>query len=404
MFSKKFLAAAATFAVAFAQDAPPALADALSSTEDLSQLNTLIAGFPDLLGMLANATNITVLAPSNDAFATFLESPENQAAAADNGTLMALLSYHVLNGTVMSDMITSTPTFVASLLLNNETYSNVTGGQRVGARLVGGDNGTATIISGLGQRSNVTQADVAVSNGVVHIIDSVLTLPQSVSDTALLAGLTGLAGALVATDLVETVDTTPDVTIFAPTNSAFEEIGSALAALTPEQASAILGYHLVNGTVAYSSLLENGSMIESSTGQQLNISIFDGEVFVNSARVVAADVLVANGVVHLIDGVLNPNSTAAPNPDEDESAPVFAGASMGDVPYTTAVTATSTVAVQTTDAVADGYTPAPSGALESAQSSIASQASETSSAGAAKITGAIGAAALFGAGAYIAGM
>lgn len=110
-----------------------------------------------VLSMLANATDITILAPSNDAFSTFLQSPENQAAAADNGTLMALLSYHVLNGTVMSMNITSTPTFVASLL-SNETYTNVTGGQRVGARLVGGDDGTATIISGLGSRSNVTTA------------------------------------------------------------------------------------------------------------------------------------------------------------------------------------------------------------------------------------------------------
>ena len=159
--------------------------------------------------------------------------------------------------------------------------------------------------------------DIAVSNGVVHIIDSVLTLPVSVSDTALLAGLTGLAGALAATNLTEAVDTTPDVTIFAPINSAFEQIGSALGALTPEQATAILGYHVVNGTVAYSSLLENGSMVPSMTGQNLTVSIIDGEVFVNSARVVAADILVANGAVHLIDGVLNPNNTAAtPNPDE----------------------------------------------------------------------------------------
>lgn len=47
MFSKTFLAAAATFAVALAQDAPPELAAALNSTEELSQLNTLLGGFPD---------------------------------------------------------------------------------------------------------------------------------------------------------------------------------------------------------------------------------------------------------------------------------------------------------------------------------------------------------------------
>ena len=84
--------------------------------------------------------------------------------------VMALLSYHVLNMTVMSDMISRTPTFVHTLL-NNTMYSNVSLGQVVGARLIGGSEGdddsdndeaTAAIISGLGQRSNVT---MAVSQG-----------------------------------------------------------------------------------------------------------------------------------------------------------------------------------------------------------------------------------------------
>lgn len=210
-----------------------------------------------------------------------------------------------------------------------------------------------------------------------------------------------MAGALEATNLTSTIDGASDITVFAPTNSAFEDIGSALATLTAEQATAILGYHVVNGTVAYSSLLSNTS-VTSMTGQPLNISITDGEVFVNSARVITADILVSGGVVHVIDSVLNPNSTMAPNPDESDGVPVYPGASSGAVPYTSGIpTPTTTYAglASTTDAVAEGYTPASSGALESASSSVAEQPSSTGAAAA--VTGAVGAAALFGGAAWL---
>lgn len=108
--------------------------------------------------MLANATDITILAPSNSA----LESAnmDLMSLSGIDGAVQALLSYHVLNGTVSSENITTTPTF-ARTLLANETYSNVTGGQVVGVRMVeeDGDNmGGVVILSGLGETSMVTVA------------------------------------------------------------------------------------------------------------------------------------------------------------------------------------------------------------------------------------------------------
>merc|ERR1712058_94473 len=96
---------------------------------------------------------------------------------------------------------------------------------------------------------------------------------------------------------------------------------------TTDNLTDILTYHVVNGTVAYSTDLEN-TTLSTLNGENITISIIDDEVFVNSAKVTVADVLVANGVVHVIDSVLNPgNSTAEPNPDEEESEPAFEGAS-----------------------------------------------------------------------------
>lgn len=109
-----------------------------------------------------------------------------------------------------------------------------------------------------------------VSTGYVHIIDGPLRLPERVSTTALAAGLTALAGALGATSLTSTVDTTKDVTIFAPSNAAFAAIGSALGTLDVATLSSILQYHVVAGTVAYSSSLSNGTQVKALSGQQLN--------------------------------------------------------------------------------------------------------------------------------------
>ena len=55
------------------------------------------------------------------------------------------------------------------------------------------------------------------------------------------------------------------------------------------------------GTVGYSSTLMNGTMLKTMAGNNVTISIDNGTVFVNSAKVILPDVLVANGVVHVID-------------------------------------------------------------------------------------------------------
>lgn len=142
--------------------------------------------------------------------------------------------------------------------------------------------------------------NINFTGGVIHIIDTVLTIPQLVSSTAVAANLTSLAGALKTTNLVSTVDSLKDVTIFAPSNSAFQAIGSAIGTLTTAQLSSILTYHVVQGTVGYSSILSN-TTLKTVNGENVTITIEDGSVFVNSAKVVTPNVLVAGGVVHVID-------------------------------------------------------------------------------------------------------
>lgn len=194
----KQLVSLALASVASAQS----ITDLIGQTPSLSTLGALVAANPPILDALSNASNITIFAPTNDAFSNFLTSAVNQSIAADPGLVAAVLQYHVASGAIPSTAITSTPAFPKTLLTNS-TFTNVTGGQVVKAQAV---DGGVVITSGLLSESHVTTADVTFNGGVVHIIDKVLTIPVSDSATATGANLTALAGALTQANLVSTVD------------------------------------------------------------------------------------------------------------------------------------------------------------------------------------------------------
>ena len=106
------------------------LTQLLANTTQLSSLTALLSSYPGVANSLANITNVTLLAPSNDALAKFTNSTAFQALASSpngNKTIEDLLSYHVLQGEYYASNITDTPAFIHTLL-NDTTYTNVTGG------------------------------------------------------------------------------------------------------------------------------------------------------------------------------------------------------------------------------------------------------------------------------------
>lgn len=138
------------------------LVSVLKSQPDLSTLLGALQKIPESTKTVAAACNITILAPTNDAFACIpSDSAVGKAlAAGDAEAITALISYHVLNGTYKSTDFKETPTFANSLLtpaltIGGEAVTNVTKGQNAELIL----NGTAAeIISGGGAVSTVTQA------------------------------------------------------------------------------------------------------------------------------------------------------------------------------------------------------------------------------------------------------
>ncbi|KAH6616559.1 FAS1 domain-containing protein [Boeremia exigua] len=362
MLSKVSLLAFASAVLAQTNGTVPSLTEALNSSSQLTSLSGVLGlpGLGQLVQALGSAQNITILAPSNEAFAS-VGNETLAALTANEGLLTALLQYHVLNGSVLSSAITNQSQFVPTLL-TNELFTNVTGGQVVEAVA---NDGNVTFFSGLLANSTVTEADLNFTGGVIHVIDRFLVLPETVSDTLTTANLTGLRGALNATNLLEAVDTTPDVTIFAPSTQAFSDIGSLLANASTEDIASILTYHVVNGTVGYSSGIENGTVLTTLNGANLTITIGDeGRIFVNSARVTIADVLIANGVVHVIDEVLNPGNATIADPSDEEGEGAFPGATpVSELPFTSGQpTPTTSINQEATSAAAPGASSSSTGA------------------------------------------
>lgn len=127
------------------------------------------------------------------------------------------------------------------------------------------------------------------------------------------AEVSTLRTALNAANLVPALQGDGPFTVFAPRNDAFDALGSDLvdALLQPENEALlteILTYHVVPGTAAFAEDLSDGQSIATLEGETVDIGVAGGDVTVNGANVVSADIGATNGVVHLIDAVLVPET------------------------------------------------------------------------------------------------
>ncbi|KAF5232836.1 hypothetical protein FOXYS1_15777 [Fusarium oxysporum] len=301
----------------------------------LSVLNGILEERLGFATTLDRMVGVTILAPSDDAIRSFLNNTTiDRMLASDPGAFEAFLFYHILNGTYFIKDFMETPMFIETML-HNSTFENVTGGQVVEARK---DGDTVGFYSTLKTEANVTRADLNFTGGVVHIINRVLEIPMNLSATAIAANLTAVTGAISAVHLTDDMTDMQEITVFAPSNDAFEAIASVVGSLSDDDLRSILEYHIVQGRIEYSTALENGTL-RTVEGSDLNISVEDGAIYVDEARVILRDVLISNGVIHVVDNVLNPNNTSGV-PNSTSTLPAFSGISTisgVNVPSTTNV-------------------------------------------------------------------
>ncbi|KAA3641946.1 MAG: fasciclin domain-containing protein [Armatimonadetes bacterium] len=141
----------------------------------------------------------------------------------------------------------------------------------------------------------------------------------SVLDLAIEAGqFSTLIAAIDAAGLADTLEGEGPFTVLAPTDAAFAEAFEALGIeasdllADTDTLTAILTYHVI-GQSADSELVAtlDGQSVETLNGQSVDVSVVDGQIMVNEATVVSADLMADNGIVHVINGVLLPPDIAA---------------------------------------------------------------------------------------------
>ena len=253
--------------------------------------NTLVAALAhvDLVTTLEGTGPFTVFAPTDQAFTDAGVDLANFQTAEEKAVLTDILLYHVVAGAVPASAVTD------GML----------------AEMVNGDKAKFTVDGTVSiNDATVTQADVQASNGIIHVIDKVLTPPVDIPATAQTTGVHNtLVNAVVQADLLATLQTAGPFTLFAPTDQAFTDAGIDLAALDTTEGNAaladILLYHVVSSEVPASAITD-GMLAEMANGDKIKITADANGVSLGGATVTSTDVVTSNGLIHVIDKVLTP--------------------------------------------------------------------------------------------------
>ncbi|KAK4210910.1 FAS1 domain-containing protein [Rhypophila decipiens] len=234
--------------------------------------------------------------------------------------------------------------FPGSVSKTNDKSANLGGDAQVvvsdsRATTVGqGSKNGVKISSGLGNLVNILLADFQYAKGFIQVTDGFFTIPQRLSKTASSTNSTTTFASLLAAQSSSSIsrrqsndstpnndiDTTPRVTVFIPSNSAFSSYSSSssledtIGNLSPTEMDKLLNAHVVIANegeeIGYLPNLHDGQTLKAKSGGNLKISVtatttsdgsMDGEYYVNGAKIIQANLVLENGVAHVVEKVLS---------------------------------------------------------------------------------------------------
>lgn len=278
----------------------------------------------------ASGGNFTVFAPTNAAFSRLGLNTAQDLAALQQSFLQSTLYYHVYSGSLAGSALTPNTTSPGAFTTEpTPAIPSVTPTRRIIRRADG-----TLYVNG----SKILSTDVKAANGLIHPIDKVLlaTGADVLNSALALQGgkvfvkpeLTFLVEAVVycgLQDNLKAMPGSPALTVFAPTDQAFKDLGvllgvplnqpSDIRKLPVATVTAVLLNHVVIGGVQggrFTSELPGGNTI-AAAGGPVALGAFDNGVLTvkgasnaTPAKMVIPDVQCTNGVVHVIDRVLLP--------------------------------------------------------------------------------------------------
>ncbi|MBN2868894.1 MAG: fasciclin domain-containing protein [Flavobacteriaceae bacterium] len=292
----------------------------------------------DLAATLSGPGPFTVLAPTDEAFAEFM-SLNGWATVQDipDAALTQTLLNHVISGTVTSTDLNGIGRGYTNTLADGPSNTKI-------SLLFDTSNGVV-----FNNISEVTQANVEASNGIIHVVDKVITLPTVVDHAVNNTNLSSLVSALGAADgnLVDVLSGAGPFTVLAPDDTAFSTFldGATLADVDTGVLSQILLNHVISGTITstdLSSLGEGYSNTNASGPDMNNLSIYfntsNGVMFNGISTVQTADIVGTNGIIHTVNTVIDlPTiatfATSNPALSNLVAALEYADTGMPTVPY-----------------------------------------------------------------------
>ncbi|CAG7560742.1 unnamed protein product [Fusarium equiseti] len=333
MFLIRALAGIASlFTLAEATDTtqPMDLGSVLGRHPKLSTYYKLIRKFPDILLQLPSYDGVTIVAPSNDAFEQIPYTVLSKIwDPSDAKTTVPLLQYHILQGTVSAMKLKAGPAYVKPTLLMNPKWSNVTAGQNI---LINKQPDDVVFSTRYGNRATVINYDIKFQGGLIQIVDSLLIPPSGILQVLMASKVESFLGGLFKAGLMPGLADRNDITVFAPRDQAMESVGSTLNSMSAKELARVMGYHIVPGKVLVSTSLVNDTSLNTLAGEKTYIRQVGNEKFINSAKIITTDILISNGILHIISNVNNPmDADAVPNPTMWAQAPVFRSAEADDV-------------------------------------------------------------------------
>ena len=275
--------------------------DIVSAALADGRFGTLAAALTEakLVETLQGKGPFTVFAPTDEAFSKLPKGTVEALLKPENlEKLQSILTYHVLSGSV--DLAGALSAKKAKTVQGAEVK-------------IGFNDGRVRV-----NEASILNADIKCSNGIIHVIDSVILPPEPANDIASVAKRAGsfktLLAAVEAAGLGDALSGDQPVTVFAPTDEAFAAlpkgtVASLLKSENREQLIAILSLHAVSGKVSAGDAL-NAKKAKALSGGTLEFGIVDGVFQVNGATIVKTDIVCDNGVIHVIDAVLLPGSKA----------------------------------------------------------------------------------------------
>ncbi len=282
-------------------DETETIVDIAAANPDFSTLVTAV-GEAGLVEALSQDGPLTVFAPTNAAFEDFLEANNLQAGELlANPDLDDILTYHVVNGEVTSAEVTPGP---VTTLNENQFY-------------VSEDPDGNLWINGNAQ---IVQTDISADNGVIHVLDYVITAPDmDIAEIAIASTeseepeFTQLVAALVRADLADAVsgDMADDLTVFAPTDAAFEALYDALGVsgvdeIPVDLLTDVLLYHVVPARAFSQDLRDGANLPTLLDGQELTVDLENLQINESGLIAEALNIHATNGVIHAIDQVILP--------------------------------------------------------------------------------------------------